>query len=249
MEAKRREVTQLLREYRAYWSAFGGSTTMDEAQNMRGQAKSYGPAGYIEKGRYYLEYPKAYLDALHQSYEELEKAKRRVTRRPKGMYAFLLLQDVYFGDPADWRIAQRWDEAKPRDYRSPIHQVFVGWLAQELRDVELHPIWPTPYSESEQATSARQNAEIYATYQRVRTSGSPHHLSVAQTALYFSQNGASLSSDAVERIIEFRDTLKLPTCAESGCDRAPQRGTLCMRHYMQARRRAKRGGRTQRQAG
>jgi hypothetical protein len=237
VESKRREVTQLLREYRAYWSAFGGSTSIDEAANMA-QAKSYGPAGYIEKGNYYFEYPRAYLDALHKTYEELEKAKRRVTRRPRGMYAFLLLQDVYFGDPADWRIAQRWDEVK--DYRSPIHHVFVGWLSHELRDIELHPIWPKPYSEKEEKTIERQNAEIYATYQRVRTSGSPHHLSVAQTALYFSQNGASLSSDAVERIIEFRDTLKLRTCAQSGCDRAPQRGTLCMRHYMQARRRAQR---------
>jgi len=236
-EALKRDVPQLLKEYRAWHTAFGGATSIDEAANIA-QA-SYGPAGYVEEGMYYFDYPKTYLMALAKSYQELEKAIRKVKRRPQGMFAWLLLRDVYFGDPADWRIAERWRAVG--DYRIQIHDVFVGWLVEELEDIELHPIWPKPYSEKEEKDIERQNAEIYATYQRIRTSGSTHRAAVAQTATHYSlEKQTDLSADAVERIIEFRDTLKSPTCTESGCDREPARGTLCMRHYMQARRRAKR---------
>lgn len=238
LKATKRDVVQLLKEYRAWHTAFGGATSIDEVANMA-QA-SYGPAGYVEEGMYYFDYPKPYLSALAKSYEELEKAINKVKRghNSKGMFAWLLLRDVYFGDPADWRIAERWRTVG--DYRIQIHDVFVGWLVEELKHTELHPIWPEPYSEKQEKQIERQYAEIYATYQRIRTSGSTHTAAVDQTAFYFSDKGTDLSADAVERIIEFRDTLKSPTCTEPGCDREPAAGTLCMRHYMQARRRAKR---------
>ena len=241
LEQKVREVVQLLKEYRAWHTAFGGSVSLDEGANMKEAA--YGPAGLIEEGMYYRDYPRPHFNALKDSYDALEKAINKIKRRPHAMFAFLLLRNVYFGDPADWRIAERWKEVG--DYRLLHHEYFIVLLAEELIDTELHPIWPKPYSEKEEKSIERQNAEIYATYQRIRASGATHNASVAQTAAIYSlEQQSDLSADAVERIIEFRDTLKVTTCTAEGCNREPERGTLCMRHYMQARRRAKRQSET-----
>lgn len=46
-EAKQREVLQLLKDYRAYHSAYGGAMPLDETHAMDA---AYGPAGIVNRG-------------------------------------------------------------------------------------------------------------------------------------------------------------------------------------------------------
>ncbi len=97
---------------------------------------------------------------------------------------------------------------------------------------KLYPIEPKQLSESEDKSIENRNAEMYADFQRLRVSGMGEREAVRETAKL-----AGVLPEYIERIIEFRDTLKRPSCTEGGCDTPPARGQLCMKHYMQERRR------------
>jgi hypothetical protein len=239
-ETTTREVIELLRGWSVWHAAFGSAVSPDDAANMVDAA--YGPNGIILSGAaYFKDYPRSHVRALAESYEALDEAIEQEKKHQEGFIAWLLLHEPYLGDPGDWRVVEGWREAD--DHRIKRHDVFVERLRRRLKHTRLYPIWPKPLSEKEEKTIEAQNAEIYATYQRIKNAGNTHNAAVKQTAAYFSADqGADLSEDAVERIIEFRDTLKLPTCIEEGCDRVPYSQNMCMRHYQQRRRRARRDG-------
>ena len=149
---------------------------------------------------------------------------------PLGMGAFLVLQRAYLQDDADPTRVQRWRESKPTT--AEWHDLGVGQLAFYLRFRRLYPIEPKRLSESEDKSIENKNAAMYADFQRLRASGMREREAVQEVAFT-----AGVLPEYVERIVEFRDTLRPETCVEAGCDRAPERGQLCMKHVMQKRRR------------
>ena len=108
------------------------------------------------------------------------------------------------------------------------HDRAVKKLAGYLQNEDLHPVHPKLMSAREEAAGDAANAQIYAYYQQVRVSGRTHPGAVDATAWKF-----GISSDDVERIVEFRKDVKLATCAVVDCDNAVHSQNLCQKHYQQ----------------
>lgn len=116
------------------------------------------------------------------------------------------------------------------------HDSAVKRLARYLRDVDLHVVNPTLMSAGEEAAGDAANAQVHAYYQQVRVSGRRHAAAVAAAAWKF-----GISDGEVERIIEFREDVRLATCAEEGCDNAVYSQNLCQKHYQQRWRERRKG--------
>lgn len=173
-ESKKREVLQLLREYRAYWSPFGGARPLDETHVSEA---AYGPAGYVETGMYYT---KSQREALRQSYERLEYAITIEKAHPEGFLTWVLLQSSYFGDPADPSIVAEW--RKTPGHRIRRHDSFVERLSHHLRNVDLSVVWPKRMSSREEKQVERMNDEFYSLYRRLREEGTKKRAAIQQAA-------------------------------------------------------------------
>jgi hypothetical protein len=228
-EAKQREVLQLLRDYRAWHSAYGGAISLDEAANMTDT--TYGPAGMVTTG---AEFEPHDRKLLAESYEHLRHALTLLQNDgPLGMAAWSVLLTPYLGDPADPSIVAEWRKKRPN--LAEWHDRAVSQLAWYLRKVDLHYVPPKIMSEQEEAAVEKQNASMYAVFQRLRVSGLKEDAALEQTAENF-----GVPSDYVRRVLEFRGDTKLATCAEGGCDRSVYQQNLCQRHYQRAWRARKR---------
>jgi hypothetical protein len=159
--ATRREIQQLLKDYRAFHSPHGGAFATEDS-HLRTAA--YGPAGLIESG---MEYSPQVRAALEKSYTKLGYAVTLLNRRPDMMFAYLLLRPVYFGDPADPSIAALWREAS--DYRTTHHDAYVEGLWDLLKDHEMFVVWPQRMPRSEERLVEKRNDEFYAEYVQVKT--------------------------------------------------------------------------------
>ncbi|MDP9480438.1 MAG: hypothetical protein M3R38_33050 [Actinomycetota bacterium] len=101
-EAKRREVVQLLKDYRAWHSPFGGASPTDSTLNLETQG-SYGPAGLIQAGQAFdREGRRLYAE----SYAALEHALTLL--KGKHFESWLVLLAPYLGDPGDPSLVTRW---------------------------------------------------------------------------------------------------------------------------------------------
>lgn len=231
---------------------------------------SYGPAGLITTGS---GFEKRDIEPLRDSFRKLNAALRILRRDHMQLWASLVepyLSDP--ADPgvvADWRAkldaldkenaqirkenayrAKKGRPAKPEKValvyarlQLERHDEAVQKLADYLRDVDLWVVNPKLMSESEEAAAENQNAEIYAVFQRLRVKGLREWDAVVQTAEYFSRQGAPLSADAVQRIVEFRSENKLASCAEPECGRTVFSQNLCSLHYQrQLKARKRRAG-------
>jgi hypothetical protein len=158
--ATQREVLQMCKDYRAFHSPFGGAIAPEDS-HLR--TASYGPAGFIEQG---MEYPPSVRDSLRDSYEKFDHALKLAKRTPRGMFNYLLLYPVYFGDPADPSIATRWRAVG--DHRIRAHDEFIEELTKLLKDHELHPVWPERMRRGEEMMVERRNNDFYEEYLQVK---------------------------------------------------------------------------------
>jgi len=157
---------------RAFKTPYGGAfaledTTMKDA--------NYGAAGFVEEG---MEYPRAVRQDLKHSYWLLENAVKLVKRTPEGMFAYLLLRPVFFGDPADPAIADRWRETG--DYRWQKLWWFVEQCAELLEGHELYPVWPERMRRGEEQLVEKRNNEFFAEYEQVKREKLNEGLSLAK---------------------------------------------------------------------
>lgn len=243
-EAKKREVVQLLRDYRSFYSPFGGAALSDGVTNLQ-EKGSYGPAGLVFAG---TEVDRSDRRRLRESLEALRKAllMLRSERRPvsrhsngddiSGISAWSALIEPYLADPADPSVVDDWRKKARQGYISAGRSIerydaAIETLAKYLEVVKLHVVYPRLMTEDEEQKMEHQNAEMFAVFQRLRVSGLRAHEAIAQAADYF-----SVSTDTVDRVLEFRQQDKPDHCSWGSCDRAPFSQNLCMKHYQQQRR-------------
>ena len=151
---------------------------------------------------------------------------------PLGFTAWTVLHRAYLGDDADPSRVGRWRETKPNT--AEWHDHAVGQLAFYLRFRRLYPIEPKRLSESEDKSIENKNAELFADFKRLKAGGMRERNAVQEAAFT-----AGVSPEYVERLVEFRDTLRAETCVEGGCDRGVYSQNLCSRHYQQELKRRK----------
>lgn len=119
-EAKKREVLQLLKDWRTWHSAFGAAASTDAELNLDAKG-SYGPAGMIFTG---AEFDKTDRKLLEQSFLALWGSLTRMQRQASvgkhsscgycmpgdrditGSSAYSALIEPYLSDPADFSIVQ-----------------------------------------------------------------------------------------------------------------------------------------------
>lgn len=242
-EAKKREIVQLLRDFRSYFTPFGSTMPLEE-QHMSNE--DYGPAGLIFAG---TEFDRP--DLFEESFYALRAAL--VLLRKEDFQAWASLVDPYLGDPADASMVDDWRkklveldkenaQLKKAGKRPRValvvprmflerHDRAVEKLAEYLKNEDLHVIFTKRMSEEEEKKMEDQNQEIAAVVQRLRAGGLTVAAAVAQTAEDY-----GVSQGMVERIVEFRSDIKPDTCVWGGCERAPFSQNLCQKHYQKKRR-------------
>src|SRR5215207_8911082 len=153
-EGQERAVLQLLRDFRAFHSPFGGATPIDSTLNLE-SAGSYGPAGLIFAGS---EFDRSDRKLLRESFEDLNVALRRlrleksVGKHPNGdnisgVAAWTALVEPYLADPADpsivddlrSRVAKLDAENKQRQMLKPPKPPRVA-LVNVCRYLERHDV-------------------------------------------------------------------------------------------------------------
>ena len=174
-ESKRLEVLQLLRDYRAYHTPFGGAMMLEDTHISEA---SYGPAGYIEAGQEFTEMQK---EDLEESYKLLDHAITLLKAEGQlGFTCWLMLLSPYLGSEADPAIVQVW--SRRGDHRREYHDKAVERLAHFLRHETLYPVWASRMTSNEAAQVDRRNTELYAVYNTLRAEGNRKSESVKKAA-------------------------------------------------------------------
>lgn len=263
-EERKNEILQLLRDYRVYWTPFGGAAALDET-GVRDA--DYGPNGLVFTG---AEFDREYRWLLRKSYHKLNVALNLLQR--DHMKLWVSLVEPYLQDEADPGTVEDWrrrvaaldahniavrkrnyqrQKAAKKNKKPPLvehervalvtmrrmlerHDEAVSRLAEYLRHADLVHLPPKVMSEEEEASVEKGNAEIHAVFQRLRVAGRPKATAVWETA-----ERCKVSEGTVERIIEFRSHIKLAACIEEDCDGAVFQQNMCQKHYQQAYRRRK----------
>lgn len=246
-----RDIIQLLRDYRAFHANYGGARPLDETHVSEA---AYGPAGLITTGAGFekrdIESLKASYKKLDHALEILNEMDWRAWMSLNDPY----LSDIAdYSVIEDWRTKiqaldkeneaiRRENERLKKKGRPPSktervalvfprlqlerHDRAIKSLAKYLRNVDLHVVHPKLMSRREEAAGESANAQVYATFQRLRVSGLREEVAAEQTAEMF-----GISKDEVERIVEFRADVKLASCAEPECGRTVYQQNMCQKHY------------------
>ena len=232
--ATRQDVIQLLRDFRAFHTPYGGAAAMGEGANMADAA--YGPSGLILRGQDH-ELGSGGLAALADSYYKLGHALRLLQGEDtRGMAAYLVLLHPYLGNPGDPSVVHIWH--RDGDNRWGWHEYAIDRLYHYLRRHDLFVPQPSLMSEKEEKAVESQNAEILAVYERSRVAG----MRKAE-AIRVAAELCRVGTDTVYRILDIRGEVNPDECADPQCDRAPFSQMLCMKHY-QAQRRARERAKT-----
>lgn len=174
--AKQRQVLQLLKDYRAWHTAYGGGLTPEDS-HMRGAA--YGPASLVEAGAYW---PRKWRAAAATTYGKLEHA---LTMLKNGgvsdRLAYLTLLTPYLSDPADPSIVNEWRKDRPGLVEW--HDLAIKRLAGFLAGHDLFVIWPARMTSNEAKRIEQRNDELFALYQRLRNEGTRKTEAVKSAAL------------------------------------------------------------------
>lgn len=227
-DSKRRDVIQLLKDYRAWHSGGGGALALEDSHLRSAQ---YGPAGYTETGK---EFPPHHRERLEESFGALEHALTLLKNLPPpDNAAYFVLLAPYLGDPGDPSLVDLWRQ-NPEDQRPYWVDLGVSWLAYFLRRTPLYPVYPKLMSKRAESRMEHQNAEICAAFRRAKAGG----FSEREAAAYVAEKFGVLPS-RVEKILEFREEHKPELCAFGDCERRVERGNLCMKHYKWERRNKK----------
>lgn len=241
-ETKRREVLQLLRDYRSWKTAYGGAGLI----NMEAMGQ-HGPAGLIYEG---MTFDREDRYLMRQSIALLDHALTLLRKDHFALWRSLV--EPYLGDPADNSIVDQWREQAKRTwefekednfrgerytmkrsifawYMVKRHDAAIAMLADILREADLYAIFAKRMSKDQERKVEDQNAEILAVFERNRASGMVRVAAVRQTAEDF-----RISTDTVDRIIEFRDHFRRDECTVDDCERSPFAQNLCQRHYQKS---------------
>ncbi len=182
-ESKRREVLQLLRDYRAFMTPFGSAMPADES-HLR--SARFGAAGYTESG---AEFAKADRARLRHSYKALDAALR-ILKRDRfgewlGLHGPYLMDGADPGLPGEWR--RRLDALDAENKRRRAagkagrvalvttrrqlqrHDLALDTLADMLRRVDLHVVFPKRSNSRDAESVERRNDELYKCYRRLRS--------------------------------------------------------------------------------
>lgn len=172
-EAKRRDVLQLLREYRAFKTAFGGATA---AEDSHLKSAEYGSGGLTLAGAYYDHLYPGELRQLRESYAALDKALAFL--RERDYQAYLMLIRPYLGDPADPSVVDEWRKKQKMVVRGRMftvrhdramanHDLAVEVLVERLADTELYVDFPKRSTSTEAESVEKRNDALYAAYRRL----------------------------------------------------------------------------------
>lgn len=173
-EAKRREVLQLLREYRAFKTAFGGAMATEDS-HLR--SAEYASGGLVMEGAYY---DRAEVVDLKRSFDDLEAALVRLGTADRQAYYALI--PPYLSDPADPSMVDDWRKKTKQIVRGRLfivrheravanHDVAIELLAMDLSRTELYVKWPKRMTSQQADQIEKRNAELYETYQHLREEG------------------------------------------------------------------------------
>lgn len=178
-EAKRREVLQLLKDYRTFHTAFEDAIPLDEAHVVD---VAYGPAGMVFAGQ---EHTKARREALAESYGKLELALRALKGRD--FRAWMALVTPYLGDPVDLSVVADWKRKAPRLESVRLfaerHDRATEALAGYLKDHDLFVLFPKRMTSQEERQIERRQDEFYALYRRLREEGKKKTVSGEEAAV------------------------------------------------------------------
>jgi len=162
-EAKRREVLQLLRHYRDWYTAYGGAREL----NLESMGQ-YGPAGMIVAGTAFRGY---HVEMLRESFEALDHALSLLQNAgPLENAAYLVLLAPYLGDPADSSLVNEWRKS-PNDERPGWHDFGIGRLAYYLRNTDLYVPWSSRMQTRKPETVKQMNDEFYSLYAKLIKEG------------------------------------------------------------------------------
>jgi hypothetical protein len=155
-EGRKREVIQLLKDYRDWHTAFGGASELN-----LGSMGQYGPAGMIFKG---MAFDPKQRGMLEESFDLLEKALTLL--KGEHFEAWLLLHGPYTGDPA---IVDMWRKKRPG--LAQWHDLAIEQLATYLKNQDLFVAWPAHMTSRKDTYVKDRNDEFYALYQKLRREG------------------------------------------------------------------------------
>ena len=224
--SKRLDILQLLKDYRAFKTPFGGAFPIDDAANMTDV--NYGPAGFIEEG---AEFEKHDRNRLAYSMDLLEEGLRHLARTNFPLW--YVLKEPYLADPADPSMVDDWREKERPQVM--LHDKAIEELADYLKDEDLHVVYPKLLSQREEKDIEESNAAMLAFYRRLKRSGSSHNSARKQTAENY-----QVSTDAVQRIVDVQEKIRGVECQEEGCTNEARANGQCTRCYQRERRKFKR---------
>ena len=164
-ESKKREVLQLLRDYRARHTPHGGAMPLDGT----GVADaSYGPAGLIEAGQ---GSSKKHRTRLKKTCEDLDHALKLLKSADHDLW--IALHRPYLSGTADPSIVAGWRRKAERGNRDAkgaveLHDLAVRVLAILLHGVDLYVVFPKRMTSREEKQVERRNDEFFALYRRYR---------------------------------------------------------------------------------
>lgn len=172
-----RQVTQLLKDYRAWHTPYGGGLSLDDS-HMR--SAEYGPAAFVEVGAYF---PRKVRPALAVSFEKLEHAITLLKHSPDRVdrLCYYVLLTPYLSDPADPSIVAHWRKHKPE--LAKWHDLAVRKLARRLASHDLFVVWPKRMTSNEEKRIEERNDELYRLYSALTSEGVTKSKAIKDAAL------------------------------------------------------------------
>jgi hypothetical protein len=165
-EARRREVRQLLKDYRVFWTPFGGARPLDETGVIDA---AYGPAGYLYAG---MQFTEDQAEMLRESYEVLDEGLRELkSRGDKGMWLWLALHEAYLSDPGDPSKVEHWKANHNPKYGN--EREAVWWLGKWTieNDKDLYVVWPKRMPSRQSKHVDQLNDDWIELYRVLRSEG------------------------------------------------------------------------------
>lgn len=164
-EAKKREVLQLLRDWRAWHTPHGGAMPLDETGLIDA---AYGPAGLIQAGQVF---EKRHRKLLRETYDYLDHALNILKTADHELW--IALHRPYLSDAADSSIVVEWRKKAERGNEDAkgaveLHDLAIRVLAILLYNVDLFVVFPARMTSREEKDVERRNDEYFALYERLR---------------------------------------------------------------------------------
>lgn len=174
---RERQVLQLLKDYRAWHTAYGGSLS---AEDSHIRTAAYGPAALIETGAYWTRKERPRMEV---SYWKLEHAITLMRESDDAIdrLCWLVLLNVYLGDSADPGVVGHWRKVKPE--LANWHDEAVKRLTKPLLSHDLYVVWPQRMTSRQAKLVEQANDEMYNLYKTLRGEGTPKSEAVEQAAL------------------------------------------------------------------